>query len=62
MIDNLLRADPETTDKQTWERSVIAKVLDCSLEVSEFELQSRCYVHFRTLGKGMDPFILQDMG
>ena len=32
---------------------VMAKVLDCRLEVSEFELQWRCYVHFRTntLGK-----------
>ena len=26
----------------------MAKVLDCSLEVSEFELQSRNYVHFQT--------------
>ena len=36
---------------------VMAKVLDCSLEVSEFELQSRYYVHFRinTLGKGIEP-------
>ena len=31
-----------------------AKVLDCNIEVSEFELQSRQYVHFQTntLGKG----------
>ena len=27
---------------------VIAKVLDCSLKVSEFELQLHYYVHFRT--------------
>ena len=27
-------------------RGVMAKVLDCDLEASEFELQSRYYVHF----------------
>ena len=33
------------------------KVLDCSLEINEFELQLLCYVHFQTnvLGKGMNP-------
>ena len=33
-------------------------------EVSEFELQSRYYVHFRanTLGKGMDPLIRPAIG
>ena len=32
--------------------------------VSEFVFQSRYYVHFRanTLGKGMNPLILPDMG
>ena len=36
-------------------RGLIAKVLDSDLEISEFELQSRCYIDFRTntLGKGM---------
>ena len=33
---------------------VIAKVLDCDLEVSEFELQSYYYVHFE---KDMNPII-----
>ena len=27
---------------------VMAKMLDCGLEVSDFELQSRYYVHFQT--------------
>ena len=45
-------------------RVVIVKVLDCRIMVSEFELQSRYYVHFRTntLGKGMNPVILLAMG
>ena len=36
-------------------------MLDCDLEVSEFELQLRYYVHFRIniLRKGMNPFINQ---
>ena len=40
------------------------KVLDCGIVVSEFELQSRYYVHFQTntLGKGMNPLILPAMG
>ena len=35
------------------------KVLDCSLEVSEFKLHLRYYVHFRTntFDKGMKPFM-----
>ena len=35
---------------------VVAKVLDCDIVRSEFELQSRYYVHFRTntLGKSMN--------
>ena len=45
-------------------RSVVAKVLYCGLEVSEFELQSCYYVHFRTnsLGKDMSIFIPQAVG
>ena len=41
-------------------RDVIAKVLDCVIVVSEFELQSCYYDHFRvnTFKKGMNSFIL----
>ena len=40
------------------------KAMDCGIVVSEFELQSRYYVHFRanTLWKGMKPHILPAMG
>ena len=40
-------------------RDVEANVLDCVLEVSEFEPQSRYYVHIQTntLGKGMNLLI-----
>ena len=42
----------------------MANVLDCDREVSEFELQSHNYVHFRTntLDKGMNHIILPAMG
>ncbi len=42
----------------------MVKVLDRGNVVSEFELQSRYYVHFRanTLGKGMNPLVLPTMG
>ena len=42
----------------------MAKVLDCSLEVSKYELQLSYYIQFRTntLGKGMNPLILSAMG
>ena len=45
-------------------RGVMVKSMDCGIVVSEFELQSRYYVHFRakTLGKGMNPLILPAMG
>ncbi len=38
--------------------------MDCGIVVSEFELQSGYYVHFRanTLGKGMNPLILPLIG
>ena len=38
--------------------------LDCGMVVSQFELQSRDYVHFRTdtLGKGMNPLNHPAMG
>ena len=42
----------------------MVKAMDYEIVVSEFELQSRYYVHFRanTLGKGMNPLILPDIG
>ena len=42
----------------------MVKALDCEIEESEFELQSRYYVLFRTntLGKGMNPLILPAKG
>ena len=45
-------------------RGVMVKAMDCGIVVSEFELQSRYYVHFRanTPGKGMSPLILPAMG
>ena len=45
-------------------RGVMVKAMDCRIVVSEFELQSRYYIHFRTntLGKGMNPLILPAMG
>ena len=35
----------------------MVKAMDCGIDVSEFVLQSRYYVHFPadTLGKGMNP-------
>ena len=41
-------------------RSVMVKAMDCEIVVSEFELQSRYYIHFltNTLGKGMNSLIL----
>ena len=46
------------------EQGVMVKAMDYGIVVSEFELQSHYYVHFRanTLGKGMNPLILQAMG
>ena len=45
-------------------RGVMVKAMDCEIVVSEFELQLRYYVHFRTntRGKGMNPLILPTMG
>ena len=42
-------------------RGVVAKVLDCDIIVSEFELQFRYYIHFgiNTVGKGMNSLTLQ---
>ena len=43
---------------------VMGKAVNCRIVVSEFEFQSRYYVHVRanTLGKGMNPLILPVMG
>ena len=43
---------------------VMVKVLDSGIVISEFEPQSRYYVHFRTnsLRKGMDRLVLLAMG
>ena len=40
---------------------VMVKAMDCRIIVSDFVLQLRYYVHFRanTLGKGVNPLILQ---
>ena len=45
-------------------RSVMVKVLDSGIVVSEFELQSLIYIHFRTknLGKGTNYLMLPVMG
>ena len=42
----------------------MVKAMDSGIVVSEFVLYSRYYVHFpaNTLGKGMNPLILQAMG
>ena len=42
----------------------MVKAMDCEIVVSEFELNSRYYVHFRTntQGKDMNLFILPAMG
>ena len=45
-------------------RDVMVKVMGCGIVVSEFELLSRYYVHFRTniLAKSMNLLILQAIG
>ena len=42
----------------------MVKAMDCGILLSEFELQSPYYIHFRanTVGKGMNPLILPSMG
>ena len=44
--------------------SIMVKAMDCGIVVSDFELQSRYHVPFRTntLGKGMNPLIFPSMG
>ena len=50
--------------RRGYPRGVMVKATDCGIGESEFELQSRSYVHFRanTIGKGMKPLILPDFG
>ena len=40
-------------------RDVVADVLDCNIEVKEFEIQSRYYVHFwtNTLVNGINSLV-----
>ena len=52
----------ETLVSRGCPRGVMVKAMDCGIVVREFELRSRYYVHFRTLGKGMNPLILPAMG
>ena len=42
--------------------NVMGKVLDCDIVESEFELQSRYSVHFRTNNLGINPLIPPAMG
>ena len=67
------RTDVSSANHTTWAnillmpllpRSVMVEAMGCGIVVSEFILQSRYYVHFRanTLGKGMNPLILPDVG
>ena len=53
-----------TTKIKGCPRGVMVKAMDCGIVVSEVELQSRYYVHFRanTLGKGMNHLIFPAMG
>ena len=45
-------------------RGITVKALDCGNVLSEFELQSRSYVHFQTitLGKNINSLILSTIG
>ena len=45
-------------------RGVMVKAMDCVIEVSEFEIQSRYYLHYptNTLDKVMNPHILSVIG
>ena len=49
---------------ETLLHSVMVQAMVCEIVTREFELQSRYNIHFRTntLGKGMNPLILPDMG
>ncbi len=45
-------------------RGVVSNMVDCDIVVSEFKLQLRYYVHFRTntLEKSMNTVIPRDIG
>ena len=53
-----------TSESSGVPRGVMIREMDCRIVVSEFELQTRYYVHFRTntQGKGMNTLILPAMG
>ena len=59
-----LKRKKKQTVKWGCPHSVMVKVTGCRIIVSEFELQSCHYIHFRTntLGKGMNLLILPAMG
>ena len=55
-------ADSHKSGMSFWD--IMVKMLDCSLEVSEFEFQLRYYVDFQpyTFGKDMNSLIPLPMG
>ena len=59
---NLIITD-SSSSQQGCPRDAMVKALDSGIVVSEFERQSRYYVHFwtNTLAKGMNPLILPAM-
>ena len=63
IANSLQNEDNTLLEKQLPEEGsphgVVAKVLNCSLEGSEFGLQPCYYIHFR---KGMNSFILPAIG
>ena len=57
--------DPKRVDTpENQPRGIMVKAMDCGIVVSEFEIQSRYYVHFwaNILGEGVNPLILPAMG
>ena len=56
----LLKVTYELNMNRWCPRGVMVKAMNWEIEVIEFELQSRYYIHFRTntLWKGMNPLIL----
>ena len=63
MIYRLIERDRDRgrdRDKDS-SRGIVAKMLDCGIVLSEFELQSRYYVKFRIniIGKCMNFLVLQ---
>ena len=57
--DCLKECDVSTRTQRGSPHGVVVNVLNCDFVVSEFELESRCYVHFRTNPprKGVNPVI-----